>query len=109
MGLETLSLKYLFENAPEVLVFIVALCSVFLYVALRVNAVISKAQADREMFINRIDDLEKQQRKNEQLLSAAPCISKNNGLWLQDPKRNGGQPPEPIKCQYLEARRRVDE
>jgi len=51
---------------------------------------------------------EKQQHKLLILITCAPCISKVNGVWLQDPSRNGGQPPEPIICQYHEAKRRVE-
>ena len=46
----------------------------------------------------------KQQHKLEQLISACPCVSKLNGLWLQDETRNGGQPPEEIKCIYQKAK-----
>ena len=105
-ALETLSIKYLFEHAPETLVFFVALFTVFLYVAIRVNGLISKANADREQYAARVAVLEKQQHKCEQLFEACPCITKCNATWLQDKGRNGGQPPERVACQYLAAKER---
>ena len=78
------------------------------WLTFRVNRLITTALAQEGEQTARIAILEKQQGKNIQLISSAPCISKVNGLWLADIKRNGGQPPEPVECQYLSAKRRVE-
>lgn len=38
-----------------------------------------------------------QQHKAEETISRLSCISKENGLWLKDVNRNGGEPPEKIE------------
>ena len=96
-ALETLSIKYLFEHAPETLVFFVALFTVFLYVAIRVNGLISKANADREQYAARVAVLEKQQNKTIALICKCPRVSKKNGMWLQNPAKNGGEPPDELE------------
>lgn len=74
--LERLTSNQLLLTAVVVLVFIVIT---------RVNA-----------YVTQVKRMDKQQRKLEQVISALPCISKENATWLQDYTRNGGTPPEKI-------------
>ena len=48
-------------------------------------------------YITQVKRIDKQQHKVEQIISALPCVSKENATWLQDFNRNGGSPPEKIK------------
>jgi hypothetical protein len=79
------------ENGGTVFLIIAAIIVIAVFIVIRVNKAISK---DKKQ--------EKQQKKIIQLVSACPCISKNNATWLQDPARNGGQPPERVICKYME-------
>ena len=104
-ALEKWSIQYIIDNCPPELVAAFVLLVMVIWLTYRVNKWLDGGVNMQE----RQAVTEKQQRKVEQLLESCPCISKANATWLQDKTRNGGQPPEPIKCQYLEARRRVDE
>lgn len=73
------------------------------WLVLRVNKIISDKQSADEEVKDSVRLLTKQQHKTQQLVSCCPCVSKTNATWLQDPERNGGAPPEPVKCQYMEA------
>ena len=95
--LEALSIKYLFEHAPETLVFFAALSIVFIYVSFKVNTLINKANADREAYASRVTVLEKQLWKTITLICKCPKITKANGMWLQNPAKNGGEPPDEIE------------
>ena len=84
--METAVLKaVLSQLTPGQLLLTVVLALVFI-IATRVNSYITQ--------VRRID---KQQHKVEQIISALPCVSKENATWLQDFQRNGGSPPEKIK------------
>lgn len=104
--LEKFTWSYITENCPPGLLAGLILFMLTIWLVLRINKVITHAADSQAEQVTRIILLEKQQRKLEQTISSAPCVTKNNGLWLQDSKRNGGQPPEPIKCQYLAAKER---
>lgn len=67
------------------LILIAAVVLIFI-VVLRVNA-----------YITLVKELNKQQHKVIQTISALPCINKENATWLQDCTKNGGAPPSKIE------------
>lgn len=103
------SLEWVIANCTPELIATIVLVALTAWVVIRVNAVISKAYACEEAHTAGIVELKKQQRKVEQLIAAMPCVSKLNSNWLNDATRNGGQPPEPIMCQYHQAKLRGDQ
>jgi len=115
MGIFTLKdVQFIAENFPPSLAAAVLLLLLTVAVTLKVNELIKAPKAADEKRDKELEELkkqvekeQKQRHKLEQLISSAPCISKNNGLWLQAEDRNGGQPPEPIKCLYQEAKGQV--
>jgi len=100
--LEKWSIQYLIDNCPPELIALSVVAILVAWLTYRVNKWLSGGINTQE----RLDTVEKQQHKCEQLFEACPCITKCNATWLQDKGRNGGQPPEPIKCQYLAAKAR---
>jgi len=107
-GFTAKDIAWAVENCPPQLVAVIVLVTLTALLTWRVNVVVSKALSQEQEQSKKIQALEKQQHKLIQLISSAPCVTKNNGLWLQDPGRNGGQPAEPIKCKYEEAKRKVE-
>lgn len=98
------SLEWMIENCtPELIATIVLVC-LCVWVVVRVNSALTKAYTCEEAQTRGIAELKKQQSKIEHIISNSPCISKTNGIWLTDVTRNGGQPPEPIICQYHAAK-----
>ena len=84
--METAVLKaVLSQLTPSQLLLTVVLALVFIIVT-RVNS-----------YITQVKRLDKQQHKVERIISALPCVSKENATWLQDFNRNGGSLPEKIK------------
>ena len=65
----------------------VVLCVLSGYIAVKIKGI-----------CRQFNQLLKQQHKAEETISRLPCISKENGLWLKDVDRNGGEPPEKIVC-----------
>lgn len=100
--IEKWSIEYLISCISPELVPLVVVALLVMWLTLKANRYFNAAMDQAE----RLNIVEKQQHKIQQLLSAAACVSKNNGLWLQDPGRNGGQPPEIISCRYLAAKER---
>ncbi|HPT47920.1 MAG TPA: hypothetical protein PLM07_18730 [Candidatus Rifleibacterium sp.] len=100
--IEKWSIEYLISCLSPELVPLVVVALLVSWLTFKANRYFSAAMEQAE----RLNVIEKQQHKVQQLLSAATCVSKNNGLWLQDPSRNGGQPPEPMCCKYLAAKER---
>jgi predicted ABC-type exoprotein transport system permease subunit len=90
-SLSELVIKQAAENGGLVLLILGAIIALAVFIVIRINKAISK---DKKQ--------EKQQHKIIQLFTACPCVSKKNATWLQDPARNGGQPPEPVTCKYRE-------
>ncbi|MBU1108620.1 MAG: hypothetical protein KKB51_18230 [Candidatus Riflebacteria bacterium] len=88
--LEKTSLEWALSKLTPELIGIIALVVLAVWFVLRAH----KYFSDHARLV-------KQGGKLEQLISACPCISKVNGLWLQDETRNGGQPPEKVECAYL--------
>jgi folate-binding Fe-S cluster repair protein YgfZ len=71
-----------------------------------INEALSKEQEQNEAIEelqNQLAIEKKQRRKLEQLISDFPAVTKNLATWLQDRTRNGGLPPERIKCAYVDA------
>lgn len=101
--LEKWGFQWVVDNVPPQTIGIVAVFALAMWLVLRVNNVISEKQAADEEVKDSVKLLTKQQHKTQQLVSACPCVSKTNATWLQDCDRNGGGPPDPIKCQYMEA------
>ena len=98
------SLEWMIENCtPELIATIVLVC-LCIWVVVRVNSALTRAYTCEEAQTRGIAELKKQQLKLEQLITTAPCVSKGNATWLQSLDRNGGQPPEPIMCQYHAAK-----
>ena len=104
--------KWAAENLPPELLWILAFLGLAVVITWKISRLVAATTAAYEKHEARFKAVEDQQKteekqrhKIEQLISAAPCISKNNSLWLQNETRNGGQPPEPIKCLYQEAKR----
>lgn len=98
------ALLWVIENSPPPLVvLIVAIIAVILllWLSYRINKLITGALSQEHSQTKDIAESRKQQRKSEQLLCMCPCISKRNATWLQDVSQNGGQPPEPVECEYL--------
>ncbi|MBF0406700.1 MAG: hypothetical protein HQM10_05060 [Candidatus Riflebacteria bacterium] len=92
--------KYLIQqflnNTPSLILLMIAVICLAVIVTMRVNKAINKEGEQN----SRIEIVEKQQHKSEQVISACPCISKENATWLQDKERNGGKPPEAVKCPF---------
>ena len=93
------------ENCPPQLVAVCVIVLLVAWLTIKVDRVVTAG-------LKRIDDLaaenkmlKKQQHKLIQLISAAPCVSKANGIWLGDEGRNGGQSPEPIMCRFEQSKR----
>jgi hypothetical protein len=102
------ALEWALENAPPpVVVLIVAaiLVVVIFWLSYRINRLINTALSQEQAQTADIAAGKKQQRKLEQLVEKMPCISKGNATWLQDSTRNGGQPPEPVECEYSRAKK----
>ena len=76
---------FLDQLTPGQLLLIAAVALIFI-VVLRVNA-----------YITLVKELDKQQHKVIQTISALPCINKENATWLQDDTRNGGAPPSKVE------------
>ena len=76
---------FLDQLNPGQLLLIAAVALIFI-VVLRVNA-----------YITLVKELNKQQHKVIQTISALPCINKENATWLQDSTKNGGAPPSKIE------------
>ena len=100
--LEKWSIQYLIDNCPPELIALSVVAIVDAWLTYRVNKWLSGGINTQK----RLDTVEKQQHKCEQLFEACPCITKCNATWLQDKGRNGGQPPERVACQYLAAKER---
>ena len=103
-GLTAKDIAWAVENCPPQLVAVVIICILVAVITYKVNRLVTAWQQE----VEEAKILKKQLHKLIQLVTAAPCVSKNNGVWLGDETRNGGQPPEPIKCQYLEAKKAVE-
>lgn len=99
-ALEKWSIQYLIDNCPPELIALSVVSILVAWLTYRVNKWLSGGINTQE----RLDTVEKQQHKCEQLFEACPCITKCNATWLQDKARNGGQPPERVACQYLIAK-----
>ena len=99
-ALEKWSIQYLIDNCPPELIALSVVAILVAWLTYRVNKWLSGGINTQE----RLDTVEKQQHKCEQLFEACPCITKCNATWLQDKARNGGQPPERVACQYLIAK-----
>ena len=102
------------EISPELAIALIFL-ALAVVITWKISSLVAVSTAAYKRLEERIEGTEnnivkekKQRHKVEQLMTAAPCVSKSNGVWLQDESRNGGQPPEPIKCQYIEAKRKVE-
>ncbi|MBF0406483.1 MAG: hypothetical protein HQM10_03955 [Candidatus Riflebacteria bacterium] len=92
--------KYLIQqvlnNTPSMILLMIAVISLAVIVTMRVNKAISKEGEQN----SRIEIVEKQLHKTETIVTACPCISKENATWLQDKTRNGGKPPETVRCPF---------
>lgn len=104
-ALEKWSIQYLIDNCPPELVALSVVVILVAWLTYRVNRWLSGGINTQA----RIEVIEKQQHKTEQLIEACPCVTKANATWLQDKTRNGGQPPEKICCLYLAAKERGEE
>ena len=106
--------KWAGENLPPELIAILVFLGIAVMITWKISSLVAATTAAYEKHEARFKAVEERQEKDrkqrhklEQLISAAPCISKVNGLWLQDEARNGGQPPEAIQCKYEDAKRKV--
>lgn len=104
--IEKLSLDLILDNCPPTTIAAIIVVSLALWAAFRINKVVREALSQEQRQSEAIEENKKQRKKIEALLCDCPCISKNNGLWLQDKNRNGGRPPEPIRCHYYVAKGR---
>lgn len=102
--LEKWGFQWIIDNVSPQTIGIVAVFILAMWLVLRVNKVVSDKQANDEEVKDNVRLLTKQQHKTQQLVSACPCVSKKNATWLQDPLLNGGAPPDPVICQFLEAK-----
>ena len=69
-----------------------------------INKTIADHQAQEKRQNDLIELLGKQQCKIISVINASPCITKENGLWLANVKKNGGSPPDKIRCLFQEAK-----
>ena len=104
--LENSAVKWLLEQLSPSVIALLFISLLIIWLTLRVNRLITSALSQEAEQTQQIAIAEKRISKLQQLLSSAPCISKNNATWLQDDHRNGGQPAEQIKCQYFAAKER---
>jgi len=102
-GLTGKDIVFAIENCPPELAAVIIICILVAVITYKVNGLVTAWQQE----VEEAKILKKQLHKLIQLVTAAPCVSKNNGVWLGDETRNGGQPPEPIKCLYQEAKGQV--
>lgn len=113
-GFTAKDIAWALENCPPQLVAVIILITLSAWLTWRVNVVISKALSREKERTEEIEALkkhiarqDKQQHKLIQLITQAACISKANGVWLGDESRNGDQPPDAIRCLYLDAKRNL--
>lgn len=85
------------QHTPTVILLILVLILLAVIITIKSNAAINRVREEQK----KSDIDRKQISKLVHTLSCCPCISKTNGLWLQDIKRNGGNPPEKIVCVYI--------
>lgn len=104
--LENESVKWALNQLSPSTVALIFISVLIIWLTLRVNRLITSALSQEAEQTRQILVAEKRISKLQQLISAAPCVSKNNATWLQDDHRNGGLPVEQIKCQYHAAKER---
>lgn len=63
-----------------------------------INNIVDSHKRQEKRQDDMIEALSKQQLKLIAIINSSPCISKRNGLWLQDIRRNGGAPPDEVIC-----------
>jgi len=97
-SIEKLSLQMIVDNCTPNLIGAVIVFLLTVWLILKINKLVGSVQSIIEVLVSSVHTLEKQQRKGEQIITALPCVQKANATWLQDPQRNGGQPPEKITC-----------
>ena len=102
--LEKWSIQYLIDNCPPELVALSVVAILVAWLTYRVNMWLSGGINTQE----RLEIVEKQQHKLEQLSCSMPCVPKRSATWLTDPAQNGGQPPELPVCEFAELKKRKD-
>ena len=83
---ESFVLKTFLDQLTQGQLILIAAVALIFIVVLRVNA-----------YITLVKELNKQQHKVIQTISALPCINKENATWLQDSTKNGGAPPSKVE------------
>lgn len=96
-AIQKFTLDWFMQKCPPDLAAVVILTGLLLWLALRINRVISHAYDQEAQQTARLDVLEKQLGKTIALICRCPRVSKKNGMWLQNPAKNGGEPPDEIE------------
>lgn len=94
--IEQYIITQILTNTPLVLLLLLGVVILTIMIVLKVE--MSKKHTRKQA--ERLDNLERQQIKIIQMLSMAACVTKNNATWLQDPRKNGGNPPDGLDCKF---------
>lgn len=95
--------EWVFGHFPPALIFAVIILVLVVWIAVKVDRNMKQEQREREKSSEERKTQAKQLAKIEVFCGELPCVDKTNATWLQNPKQNGGRPPNEFCCKYLKS------